>query len=134
MNAVNDARFCFSSTFCMCLASLKLSSRCKYASISGSVNRRKSCSQYCLKDCCMFIVHDFCLFVNCRYAIEVNLERAEDVLTHKRLLHLARDPENRPAFEVRLVQVSCCYGDLNLSLNMFGTILHVCAYTNGSIA
>ncbi|KAL2231719.1 UNVERIFIED_CONTAM: Serine/threonine-protein kinase STY46 [Sesamum indicum] len=40
-----------------------------------------------------------------RYAMDVNLERAEDVLTHKRLLHLARDPANRPAFEVRLVQV-----------------------------
>ncbi|KAL0376261.1 UNVERIFIED_CONTAM: Serine/threonine-protein kinase STY46 [Sesamum calycinum] len=40
-----------------------------------------------------------------RYAMDVNLERAEDVLTHKRLLHLAREPANRPAFEVRLVQV-----------------------------
>ncbi|KAL7118478.1 hypothetical protein ACP275_02G004100 [Erythranthe tilingii] len=40
-----------------------------------------------------------------RYAMDVNVERAEDVLTHRRLLHLARDPANRPAFEVRLVQV-----------------------------
>lgn len=40
-----------------------------------------------------------------RYALDVNVERAEDVLTHKRLLHLAHDPVNRPAFEVRLVQV-----------------------------
>ncbi|KAL8552983.1 hypothetical protein ACS0TY_001597 [Phlomoides rotata] len=40
-----------------------------------------------------------------RYAMDVNLERAEDVVTHKRLLHLARDPANRPAYEVRLVQV-----------------------------
>ncbi|KZV39347.1 hypothetical protein F511_17539 [Dorcoceras hygrometricum] len=39
-----------------------------------------------------------------RYALDVNVERAEDVLTHKRLLDLARDPANRPAFEVRLVQ------------------------------
>ncbi|XP_022896680.1 serine/threonine-protein kinase STY46-like isoform X1 [Olea europaea var. sylvestris] len=39
-----------------------------------------------------------------RYAMDVNVERAEDVITHKRLLHLARDPANRPAFEVRLVQ------------------------------
>ncbi|KAL8543401.1 hypothetical protein ACS0TY_004075 [Phlomoides rotata] len=37
--------------------------------------------------------------------MDVNVERAEDVLTHKRLLQLARDPANRPAFEVRLVQV-----------------------------
>ncbi|XP_076883495.1 serine/threonine-protein kinase STY46-like [Bidens hawaiensis] len=41
-----------------------------------------------------------------RYALDVNVERAEDVLMHKRLLHLAHDPDNRPAFEVRLVQVS----------------------------
>ncbi|XP_061958006.1 serine/threonine-protein kinase STY46-like isoform X2 [Populus nigra] len=40
-----------------------------------------------------------------RYALEVNVERAEDVLMHKRLLHLAHDPANRPAIEVRLVQV-----------------------------
>ncbi|KAK6924548.1 ACT domain [Dillenia turbinata] len=40
-----------------------------------------------------------------RYALDVNAERAEDVLTHKRLLNLAEDPANRPAFEVRLVQV-----------------------------
>ncbi|GAB4838585.1 Serine/threonine-protein kinase sty46 [Ancistrocladus abbreviatus] len=40
-----------------------------------------------------------------RYALDVNVERAEDVLTHKRLLHLVHDPANRPAFDVRLVQV-----------------------------
>ncbi|KAF8013418.1 hypothetical protein BT93_I1311 [Corymbia citriodora subsp. variegata] len=40
-----------------------------------------------------------------RYALDVNVERAEDVLMHKRLLHLAHDPVNRPAIEVRLVQV-----------------------------
>lgn len=40
-----------------------------------------------------------------RYALDVNVERAEDVLMHKRLLHLAHDPANRPSFEVRLVQV-----------------------------
>ncbi|KAL7082894.1 hypothetical protein ACP275_14G129300 [Erythranthe tilingii] len=40
-----------------------------------------------------------------RYAMDVNLERAEDVLKHKRLLHLACDPANRPALDVRLVQV-----------------------------
>ncbi|KAE8698753.1 ACT-like protein tyrosine kinase family protein isoform 2 [Hibiscus syriacus] len=40
-----------------------------------------------------------------RYALDVNVERAEDVLMHKILLHLAHDPANRPAMEVRLVQV-----------------------------
>ncbi|KAL1343176.1 hypothetical protein AAHE18_09G210400 [Arachis hypogaea] len=43
--------------------------------------------------------------VKCRYALDVNVERAADVLMHKRLLHLAHDPVNRPAIEVRLVQV-----------------------------
>ncbi|KAJ6840489.1 serine/threonine-protein kinase STY46 isoform X1 [Iris pallida] len=41
-----------------------------------------------------------------RYAIDVNVDRAEDVLTHKRLLELAHDPANRPVVAVRLVQVS----------------------------
>ncbi|MCO5559251.1 hypothetical protein L7F22_012846 [Adiantum nelumboides] len=39
------------------------------------------------------------------YALDVNIERAEDVLTHKRLLELAEAPENRPAFYVRAVHV-----------------------------
>ncbi|KAJ8747190.1 hypothetical protein K2173_010023 [Erythroxylum novogranatense] len=30
-----------------------------------------------------------------RYALEVNVERVDDVLIHKRLLHLAHDPANR---------------------------------------
>jgi hypothetical protein len=41
-----------------------------------------------------------------RYAMDVNVERAEDVLTHKLLLGLAKDPAQRPAFSVRAVQVS----------------------------
>ncbi|XP_023552583.1 serine/threonine-protein kinase STY8-like isoform X1 [Cucurbita pepo subsp. pepo] len=40
-----------------------------------------------------------------RYALDVNVDRAEDVLMHKRLLQLAVDPANRPAFDVRSVQV-----------------------------
>lgn len=38
--------------------------------------------------------------------MDVNVERAEDVLTHQRLLKLAEDPATRPVFEVRCVQVS----------------------------
>ncbi|CAN8257763.1 unnamed protein product [Cochlearia groenlandica] len=41
-----------------------------------------------------------------RYALDVKIERAEDVLTHQRLLKLAEDPATRPVFEVRSVQVS----------------------------
>ncbi|XP_056169934.1 serine/threonine-protein kinase STY46-like isoform X2 [Syzygium oleosum] len=44
-------------------------------------------------------------FPSAGYALDVNVERAEDVLMHQRLLHLAHDPANRPAIEVRLVQV-----------------------------
>ncbi|XP_031495266.1 serine/threonine-protein kinase STY46-like [Nymphaea colorata] len=40
-----------------------------------------------------------------RYAFDVNVERAEDVLTHKRLLHLAKDPDKRPVIDIRVVQV-----------------------------
>ncbi|XP_024543267.1 serine/threonine-protein kinase STY46 isoform X1 [Selaginella moellendorffii] len=40
-----------------------------------------------------------------RYALDVNTERAEDVLMHKRLLQLAENPDIRPVFHVRIVQV-----------------------------
>ncbi|XP_062073575.1 serine/threonine-protein kinase STY8-like [Humulus lupulus] len=40
-----------------------------------------------------------------RYALDVNVERAEDVLTHKRLLKLAEQSLLQPAFDVRIVQV-----------------------------
>lgn len=40
-----------------------------------------------------------------RYAMDVNVERPEDVLVHKKLLHLAYDSTTRPAFHLRLVQV-----------------------------
>jgi hypothetical protein len=42
----------------------------------------------------------------CRYALDVNAERAEDVVTHQRLLEEARDPQRRPALAVRVVQVT----------------------------
>eukprot|EP00250_Pteridium_aquilinum_P012326 c20659_g2_i1 orf=1-1122(-) len=40
-----------------------------------------------------------------RYALDVNVERAEDVLTHKRLLELAQTSDNNPVFHVRAVHV-----------------------------
>ncbi|KAK6922540.1 Serine-threonine/tyrosine-protein kinase, catalytic domain, partial [Dillenia turbinata] len=64
-----------------------------------------------------------------RYALDVNAERADDVLTHKRLLNLAEDPANRPAFEVRLVQV------YNFKTQKFLIKIHPSPYGNsvGSI-
>lgn len=41
-----------------------------------------------------------------RYALDVHTDRAEDVLTHMRLLEEAKVPEKRPVFHVRAVQVS----------------------------
>lgn len=49
------------------------------------------------------LVTDFSCY--CSYALDVNTERAEDVLMHKKLLNMARDPLTRPAVDVRLVQV-----------------------------
>ncbi|XP_078441729.1 serine/threonine-protein kinase STY46-like isoform X2 [Wolffia australiana] len=40
-----------------------------------------------------------------RYAIDVNVERAEDVLMHKKLLEMAADPSNNLRFDIRVVQV-----------------------------
>lgn len=44
------------------------------------------------------------------YALDMNIEKAEDVLMHKRLLQMAGDPATRPAVEVRpVVQVVVMY-------------------------
>ncbi|PPS04632.1 hypothetical protein GOBAR_AA16029 [Gossypium barbadense] len=51
-----------------------------------------------------------------RYALDVNVEREEDVLTHKRLLHLAEDPANRPVFEVRMVQLTSLLAEIGLNI------------------
>lgn len=39
------------------------------------------------------------------YGLDVNMERVEDVLLHQRLLALARDPDKRPVFHVRFLEV-----------------------------
>ncbi|KAG6486505.1 hypothetical protein ZIOFF_055081 [Zingiber officinale] len=39
------------------------------------------------------------------YALDINLERAEDVLAHKKLLELAQGPAETLAFAIRVVQV-----------------------------
>ncbi|CAK9178373.1 unnamed protein product [Ilex paraguariensis] len=41
-----------------------------------------------------------------KYALDVNVETAQDVLMHKKLLHMAHDSTTGPAFDVRLVQVN----------------------------
>ena len=43
--------------------------------------------------------------MHCSYSLDVNVEREEDILMRNCLLQLAHDPVNRPAFEIRLVQV-----------------------------
>ncbi|KAL4650303.1 hypothetical protein ACB092_01G077500 [Castanea dentata] len=45
-----------------------------------------------------------------RYAVDMNAERAQDVLMHKRLLNMARNPSIGHAFEVRHVQVHSTSG------------------------
>jgi len=45
-----------------------------------------------------------------RYAVDVNVERVEDVLMHKRLLNMTRNPSIRHAIDVRLVQVHSTSG------------------------
>lgn len=55
--------------------------------------------------CFLFVSYGFFLVGFCRYALDVHIDRAEDVLTHKRLLEEAKIPEKMPAFHVRAVQV-----------------------------
>lgn len=45
------------------------------------------------------------MFLYISYALDINLEKVEDVLLHQRLLARAKDPDNRPVFNVRFVEV-----------------------------
>ncbi|KAL9317035.1 hypothetical protein ACSQ67_013552 [Phaseolus vulgaris] len=77
------------------------SSPCILLSLLSSPNTRFKL--LCLRE--VLAVDSFCLKRELAYALDVNVERAADVLMHKRLLQLAHDPANRPSIEVRLVQV-----------------------------
>ncbi|KAM2700671.1 hypothetical protein EV2_002573 [Malus domestica] len=39
------------------------------------------------------------------YGLDVNLDRVEDVLLHQKLLALAKDPEKRPVYHIRFMEV-----------------------------
>lgn len=39
------------------------------------------------------------------YGLDVNMDRVEDVLIHQKLLALAKDPEKRPVYHIRFLEV-----------------------------
>lgn len=41
----------------------------------------------------------------CSYKLDLDVERAEDVLIHKKILEEAKDPDKRPVFHVRFLKV-----------------------------
>lgn len=43
------------------------------------------------------------------YVLDVNMDRVEDVLLHQRLLTLAKDPEKRPVYHIRFLEVLPLY-------------------------
>ncbi|XP_024970872.1 serine/threonine-protein kinase STY46-like isoform X3 [Cynara cardunculus var. scolymus] len=51
-----------------------------------------------------------------RYALDVNVERAQEVLMHKKLLHMAHDPTTRPAFKARLIQLTSLLSEIGLNI------------------
>lgn len=55
---------------------------------------------------CSFVLT---LLMFCSYGVDVYIERVEDVLVHQQLLADAKDPEKRPAFHVRFVEVFAYY-------------------------
>ncbi|PWA55819.1 serine-threonine/tyrosine-protein kinase catalytic domain-containing protein [Artemisia annua] len=69
---------------------------CKFSAIAGGSRSTTGGSV------CRFTTWDS---VRSRYALDVNIERAQEVLMHKKLLHMAHDPKTRPAFEARLIQL-----------------------------
>ncbi|KAL3513855.1 hypothetical protein ACH5RR_026572 [Cinchona calisaya] len=45
------------------------------------------------------------------YVLDINMDKVEDVLLHKKLLTMARDPENRPVFHIRFLENFWIKGD-----------------------
>ena len=39
------------------------------------------------------------------YVLDINMDRVEDVLLHQKILALAKDPEKRPVYHVRFLEV-----------------------------
>ncbi|KAI5392697.1 hypothetical protein KIW84_060028 [Lathyrus oleraceus] len=51
-----------------------------------------------------------------RYALEMKVEKAQDVLMHKRLQNMARTVASRPAIEVRLLQLTTLLSEIGLNI------------------
>ncbi|KAJ4822911.1 hypothetical protein Tsubulata_025923 [Turnera subulata] len=45
------------------------------------------------------------------YGLDVNMDRVEDVLLHRKLLALAKDPEKRPVYHIRFLENHCTRTD-----------------------
>lgn len=63
------------------------------------------------------------------------MERAQDVIVHRRLLQMAHSPAARPAIDVRLVQVILGYRPLKkslttstISLEVYLQVSYTCIY------
>lgn len=48
----------------------------------------------------------FVIVVFFSYGLDINMERVEDVLLHQKLLARAKDPDNRPVFHIRYLEVT----------------------------
>jgi hypothetical protein len=58
----------------------------------------------------LFLQLNFCLFgtVIFSYGLDVNMDRIEDVLLHRKLLAMAKDPARRPVYHIRFLEVLPC--------------------------
>ncbi|KAJ6939083.1 hypothetical protein NC651_005506 [Populus alba x Populus x berolinensis] len=52
------------------------------------------------------------------YGLDVNMDKVEDVLLHQKLLAMAKDPERRPVYHIRFLELSS-----NLLYNFDGTFM-----------
>ncbi|KAL8233283.1 hypothetical protein R6Q57_003061 [Mikania cordata] len=75
-----------------------------------------------------------------RYALDVNVERAHEVLMHKNLLEMAHDPNTRPAFEARLIQLHSSVDENGVESTSSSTrmknaqiSIHPCRQSNNSL-
>jgi hypothetical protein len=53
----------------------------------------------------LFVVVVVVVVVVISYGLDVNMDKVEDVLLHQKLLAMAKDPERRPVYHIRFLEV-----------------------------
>lgn len=70
----------------------------------------------------------FVIIVFFSYGMDINMDRVEDVLLHQKLLASAKNPDNRPVFHIRFLEVT-----LFIMLFIYSLLRYWCNFIKKSL-